>query len=215
MRNLALTKEKFRVEREFLLSELKTQETATKELKCKYDDQSRLVTNVCGHLKNPGAGLNDINKKDGLSVGDRSVKENEKSERIASQVNRSAFMGIGENPPKLMSESAHSLLRPAVFHEKDVQYMNDDSVPAAIYPLINEYRMKSKDVKPGDQTALMIDDFFGEAHAIIKDANLREIARIRNENQVEIAKLKKVIDKQKSQGLGGGITAQNNQTAFK
>jgi len=40
----------------------------------------------------------------------------------------------------------------------------------------------------------LIDDFFGEAHAIMKDANLREIARIRNENAVEIMKLKKVIE---------------------
>ena len=39
----------------------------------------------------------------------------------------------------------------------------------------------------------MIDDFFGEAHAILKDTHLKEIARIRNENNVEIMKLKKSL----------------------
>jgi hypothetical protein len=36
-----------------------------------------------------------------------------------------------------------------------------------------------------EQCALLIDDFFGEAHAILKDTHLKEIARIRNENNVE------------------------------
>lgn len=39
--------------------------------------------------------------------------------------------------------------------------------------------------------AMLIDDFFGEAHGIMKDSHLKEIARIRNESSVEIAKLKK------------------------
>jgi hypothetical protein len=42
--------------------------------------------------------------------------------------------------------------------------------------------------------ALIIDDFFGEAHAILKDTHLKEIARIRNENNVEIMKLKKSLE---------------------
>jgi hypothetical protein len=42
--------------------------------------------------------------------------------------------------------------------------------------------------------ALLIDDFFGEAHAILKDTHLKEIARIRNENNVEIMKLKKSLE---------------------
>jgi hypothetical protein len=41
---------------------------------------------------------------------------------------------------------------------------------------------------------LIIDDFFGEAHAILKDSHLKEIARIRNENNVEIMKLKKNLE---------------------
>lgn len=44
------------------------------------------------------------------------------------------------------------------------------------------------------QCALIIDDFFGEAHAILKDTHLKEIARIRNENNVEIIKLKKSLE---------------------
>ena len=40
----------------------------------------------------------------------------------------------------------------------------------------------------------MVDDFFGEAHAILKDSHLREIARIKNENAVEVTKLKKTIE---------------------
>lgn len=44
------------------------------------------------------------------------------------------------------------------------------------------------------QCALIIDDFFGEAHAILKDTHLKEIARIRNENNVEIMKLKKSLE---------------------
>jgi hypothetical protein len=44
------------------------------------------------------------------------------------------------------------------------------------------------------QCVLLIDDFFGEAHAILKDTHLKEIARIRNENNVEIMKLKKSLE---------------------
>lgn len=42
--------------------------------------------------------------------------------------------------------------------------------------------------------AMIVDDFFGEAHAILKDTHLKEIARIRNENNVEIMKLKKACE---------------------
>ena len=41
---------------------------------------------------------------------------------------------------------------------------------------------------------MIIDDFFGVAHAILKDSHLKEIARIRNENNVEIMKLKKNLE---------------------
>ena len=45
-----------------------------------------------------------------------------------------------------------------------------------------------------EQSALIIDDFFGDAHTILKDTHLKEIARIRNENNVEIMKLKKSLE---------------------
>ena len=41
---------------------------------------------------------------------------------------------------------------------------------------------------------LIIDDFFGEAHNILKDTHLKEIARIKNENNVEMMKLKKSLE---------------------
>lgn len=75
---------------------------------------------------------------------------------------------------------------------KDQVYINDESVPAQIFPLIEQYRETLANSK--GQKALIIDDFFGEAHAILKDSHLKEIARIRNENNVEIMKLKKNLE---------------------
>ena len=46
---------------------------------------------------------------------------------------------------------------------------------------------------------MLIDEFFGETNAILKDTQLREIARIRNENNITVTKLKRQID-----GLRGG-----------
>ena len=79
---------------------------------------------------------------------------------------------------------------------KDQIYIADESVPAQIFPLIESYRAKVLQIanSRGQQVALLIDDFFGEAHAILKDTHLKEIARIRNENNVEIMKLKKSLE---------------------
>ena len=78
---------------------------------------------------------------------------------------------------------------------KDQVYIQDESVPAQIFPLIENYREKLMNITNGKQNcALIIDDFFGEAHAILKDTHLKEIARIRNENNVEIMKLKKSLE---------------------
>ena len=122
--------------------------------------------------------------------------EQQRSERVAKQVQRSKFMGLGENPPKLASESQHSLLTTnwSTFSDKNSDYLNDNSLPPQIYTLIEKYRGKARTVKPGNDLALLIDDFFGEANAVLKDSQLREIARMRNENQIEITKLKRVID---------------------
>lgn len=40
---------------------------------------------------------------------------------------------------------------------------------------------------------MLIDDFFADSHQIIKDYQLREIARVRNEANVEIQKLKSAL----------------------
>lgn len=73
--------------------------------------------------------------------------------------------------------------------------MSDETIPAQIFPLIEEYRAKILELSNGrQQCVLVIDDFFGESHAILKDTHLKEIARIRNENNVEIMKLKKSLE---------------------
>lgn len=48
--------------------------------------------------------------------------------------------------------------------------------------------------KGSQSAALVFDDFFGEMHGLLKDQHMREIARIRNENSVEIIKLRKTLD---------------------
>ena len=135
-------------------------------------------------------------------------EESMRADRIARQMNRSQFMPLGENPPRMFSEqdptqqAQRSMAGPGqggvvfnVFHSKDESYLTDDSVPSGIYALIETYRQKARTVRPGDQLALLIDDFFGEAHAILKDAHLRELARMKNENAVEVTKLKRVVEK--------------------
>ena len=57
-------------------------------------------------------------------------------------------------------------------------------MPPQIYSLIEKYREKARNVKPGNELAMLIDEFFGEANAVLKDSQLREIARIRNESNV-------------------------------
>lgn len=136
-------------------------------------------------------------------------------------------MGLGDNPPNLVSEqdptqmkrvTIASDLNPAhgagVFADRNQSYLNDESVPSSMYALIDTYRIKARTTMPGEQLALLIDDFFGEAHAIMKDANLREIARIRNESAVEIMKLKKVIESSKT-GDDKRLAAKDHHVAFK
>jgi hypothetical protein len=109
---------------------------------------------------------------------------------------------------------------------KDQVYISDESVPAQIFPLIEQYRAKVMEVSNGkEQCALLIDDFFGEAHAILKDTHLKEVARIRNENNVEIMKLKKSLENKLMEGgftrgqaagsfTGAGASAKENMSAF-
>lgn len=95
-------------------------------------------------------------------------------------------------------------------------------MPAQIYPLIEDYRAKVLELANGrEHAALIIDDFFGEAHAILKDTHLKEIARIRNEQNVEIMKLKKSLENRllkegiaRGQAIGSFDRAKDNQAAF-
>lgn len=111
-------------------------------------------------------------------------------------------MGLGENPPKLRSESNHSLLETnwSTFESKNSDYIKDEQIPPQIYTMIEEYRVKARSAKPGNEMALLIDEFFGEANAVLKDAQLREIARIRNENSVAVTKFKREIESLKASG---------------
>lgn len=58
-------------------------------------------------------------------------KEAERNERIAKQLSRSKFMGLGENPPKLHSESEHSLFKTnwSTFSDQNNDYIQDESLP--------------------------------------------------------------------------------------
>ena len=180
-----------------------------------------MLSSVVSHSKNPAAQNTSQNFLNTSMVNNpaggnqeggpdaNSAEESMRADRIARQMNRSSFMGLGENPPRLMSEqdptqqAQRSMAGPgqggvlmnSQFHDKDQSYLQDDSVPSGIYALIDSYRQKARVVRPGDQLALLIDDFFGEAHAILKDAHLRELARMKNENAVEVSKLKRVIEK--------------------
>lgn len=183
------------------------------DLQTKYNDQARLLASVVSHTKNPAANNTTQNFMSNSSLGGEGAEEAAREEsmradRIARQMNRSSFMQLGENPPRLFSEQDPTLQQPGSlagpgqggvlfnsFHDKDQSYLTDDSVPSGIYALIDQYRTKARNTRNGSQLALLIDDFFGEAHAIMKDSHLRELARMKNENAVEVTKLKRVIEK--------------------
>mmetsp|Transcript_34993 Transcript_34993/g.53717 ORF Transcript_34993/g.53717 Transcript_34993/m.53717 type:complete len:114 (+) Transcript_34993:941-1282(+) len=74
---------------------------------------------------------------------------------------------------------------------------------------------------PGRQDCvLLIDDFFAEAHNVLKDTHLKEIARIKNENNVEVMKLKKSLEQrlisegvQRNHAVGSFDKAKDNHKA--
>ena len=78
----------------------------------------------------------------------------------------------------------------------DDTYLFDESIPAEIFPCITKYREKISKSKNPQTHMLALDDFFAEVHKIMKDVQLREIAKIRNEHSVEIMKLRKNLEKQ-------------------
>jgi len=171
-------------------------------------------------------------------------EEAQKNERIAGGTQRTTFMNLGERQVNLTSDSKSQLLqrqkpssqrstasgsqggRPEAYQtdaqRKTQVYINDESVPAQIYPLIEDYRAKILELSNGrEHAALIIDDFFGEAHSILKDTHLKEIARIRNEQNVEIMKLKKSLENRllkegvaRGSAIGSFDRAKDNQAAF-
>ncbi len=228
MRLISVDREKLTLERDYLTQELKTMTQNMEHMQAKYNDQARLLVSVVSHQKNPGVNKSSLGGHEDNGE-DMARDESMRADRIARQMNRSSFMGLGENPPRLMSEQdptqqlRSSLVGPGSggvimnsnnFHDKDQSYLTDESVPSGIYALIDTYRQKARTARPGDQLALLIDDFFGEAHAILKDAHLRELARMKNENAVEVTKLKRVIEKG-SGGQGFSMHAPDHHTAFK
>lgn len=97
------------------------------------------------------------------------------------------------------------------FERKNTDYMKDENIPPQIYELVENYRERAREMKPGNDLGMLIDDFFTEVNNMLKDVKLREIARIKNENDVEVNKLKRIIrsikeperiDKSKSRSVG-------------
>ena len=125
MKMLTLTREKYRLELETVAKLFKDSESAYGELRMKFDDQTRLLTNVVTHNKNHADSLKtipDIAASEGNGDSgpeERAANEAMRSERIAKSMNRSSFMGLGENNPKLISEGNHALT-------KNVRIAGDD-----------------------------------------------------------------------------------------
>lgn len=52
----------------------------------------------------------------------------------------------------------------------DDAYLRDDSLPTEIFTVIQSYRDKIIKMTKGSQSAaLLLDDFFGEVHSLLKD----------------------------------------------
>ena len=199
-----MSREKYRQQNEFLAKDLKQMENEFAVQKRKIEEQQRLIDSLCVTAKVPNQNLMQVSGGNRDVMMQKASEEAQKNERIAMGTNRSTFLHLGENKTKLVSESESSLLQrkrlagAAVVQDtkrKDQIYVSDETIPAQVFPLIEEYRAKILDLSAGkQQCVLVIDDFFGEAHAILKDTHLKEIARIRNENNVEVMKLKKSLE---------------------
>ena len=140
------------------------------ELKATNDGQIRLIQNVTGHSKNKAAILNDENqaRAEGFSSAlDKTRDDAARNERLAKQLTRGKFLHLSENPPPpLDSQPTHPLLKTnwEQFSDKNRGLLTDDSIPPQVYTLIQQFREKARTQRPGNDLALLIDDFFGEAH---------------------------------------------------
>ena len=125
-------------------------------------------------------------------------------------------MALGEKQPKLVSEEIQAKTYGAASGGNnegnkqglDDAYLRDDSLPPEIFNIIQSYRDKIMKMTKGSQSAaLLLDDFFGEMHSILKEQQMREIARIRNEHSVEIIKLRKNLDQKLRSASIGAVSS--------
>ena len=166
----------------------------------KLKDQNRIMDSMVVAQRNFGGEL-DMNE----DAMERARDDLERSERLVRNTNKSSFMNLGEKQPKLVSEELRSLQSGGLQGNKwnnadrsgtvDDTYIFDESIPAEIFPCITKYREKISKSKKPQTHMLALDDFFAEVHKIMKDVQLREIAKIRNEHSVEIMKLRKNLEK--------------------
>jgi hypothetical protein len=154
----------------------------------------RLLFAVTGHAKNPACGAKSV------PVLKAAMEEHEKNEKLASSINRGSFLGVGDNPPKLLSEKQPGLLTLNwdKFHDTNAEYCKDPAVPPQVFSLIQKYREKARKAKPSNDLGQLIDNFFNEVNEHLKDVQLREIARVKNENDVQIKLLMRQISELKS-----------------
>ena len=102
----------------------------------------------------------------------KAQEESMRNERIAAGTNRSTFLHLGEKKTQLVSESESSLLKrqrapgtaqstqrrsdkpepyKTAAQRKDDVYISDESVPAQIFPLVEQYRAKVLEISNGKE----------------------------------------------------------------
>ncbi|CDW91378.1 UNKNOWN [Stylonychia lemnae] len=237
MKLLTVSREQNRQQKETLQEQLKLRDGELDKLRKKVEEQNRLMDSMCMAQKNIGdyAGLEDQGE-----YMERAREDIERADRIARQTNKSSFMGLGDKQPRLISEehlisATQSQLSGGIPRNVenpyramvDDQYLNDDSIPAEIFNLIQVFRDRLQRSKSHQTQSLVLDDFFAEVHKIMKDQQMREFARIRNEHSVEITKMRKNLEsklrnepanRSKSKAdtsAGKGLQSKENFQAFK
>eukprot|EP00347_Sterkiella_histriomuscorum_P013860 403363090 len=220
MKLLTVSREQLRQQKDALTEQMRTKDMESDKLRRKCEEMSRLVENMTVAQKN----MSDfIGGEDHAEMMERARDDIERADRIARTTNKSSFMGLGDKQPRLVSEEhlLNSGSRSNATHSGgrnvadpyramiDDSYLNDDSIPAEIFQMIQLYRDRLSKSRGHTQT-LVIDDFFADVHRVLKDVQMREIARIRNEHSVEIMKLRKNLE-QKLRQEGGVLSSSQNK----
>lgn len=216
MKLLTVTREQFRQQKEALVISLKERDSEVERLNKKLREMTKLVDSMCVAQKS--LNHNDSAPIDQAVALDKARDDIERADRIAKSTNKSSFMALGEKQPKLLSEEVQAKnygttpgnnpVKNENLEQRqaglDDAYLRDDSLPTEIFSVIQNYRDRIlKQTKGSQSAAMLFDDFFGEIHALLKDQHMREIARIRNENSVEVIKLRKNLEsKLRSASIG-------------